>query len=81
VTTGSFGVLDDRHVRLPRIGAVRAKEPTTKLAWRAEAGAARVGSATVSEIAGRWYVSFTCQVVRAGAPAPPGGRPSGWTWV
>jgi putative transposase len=32
VTTGSFGVIDGRHVRLPRIGVTRTKEPTTKLA-------------------------------------------------
>ncbi|MGH9122849.1 MAG: helix-turn-helix domain-containing protein, partial [Acidimicrobiales bacterium] len=31
VTTGSFGVIDDRHVRLPRIGVMRTKEPTTEL--------------------------------------------------
>jgi putative transposase len=31
VTTGVFGVLDDRHVRLPRIGVLRTKEATSKL--------------------------------------------------
>ncbi len=31
VTTGAFGVVDDRHVRLPRIGILHTKEPTTKL--------------------------------------------------
>ena len=30
ITTGAFGVLDEGHVRLPRIGPVRAKEPTVK---------------------------------------------------
>jgi len=35
VTTGSFGVIDARHVRLPRIGTLRTKEPTTKLAREA----------------------------------------------
>lgn len=30
-TTGAIGVLDDRHVKLPRIGRVRTKEPTAAL--------------------------------------------------
>src|SRR5919108_5121274 len=59
VTTGSFGVVDARHVRLPRLGVIRTKEATTSLLDRLEAGTARVLSATVSERAGRWWVSFT----------------------
>ncbi|MGH9063031.1 MAG: helix-turn-helix domain-containing protein, partial [Acidimicrobiales bacterium] len=31
VTTGAFGVVNDRHVRLPRIGVIRTKEPTAEL--------------------------------------------------
>lgn len=64
VTTGSFGVLDPRHVRLPRIGVIRTKEPTIKLGRRLASGTARVLSATVSESAGRWYVAFGCEVER-----------------
>ena len=64
VTTGSFGVIDHRHVRLPRIGILRTKEPTTKLAKKLNAGSARVLSASASGQAGRWYVSFTCEVER-----------------
>jgi putative transposase len=64
VTTGSFGIVDARHVRLPRIGVIRTKEATTSLRDRLEAGTARVLSATVSERAGRWWVSFTCEVER-----------------
>ena len=64
VTTGSFGVLDPRHVRLPRIGAIRTKEPTSKLGRRLASGTARVLSATVSESTGRWYVAFGCEVER-----------------
>ncbi len=64
VTTGAFGVIDDRHIRLPRIGAIRTKEATTKLRAALEAGSARILSATVSGQAGRWYVSFGCQVER-----------------
>jgi putative transposase len=64
-TTGAFGVVDARHVRFPRVGIVRTKEATTSLLKRLAAGTARVLSATVSEVAGRWWVSFTCQVKRA----------------
>ena len=72
VTTGSFGVLAGRHVRLPRIGVLRTNEPTTKLAARLADGTVRVLSATVSEHAGRWYVSFGCEVQR-----PEPNRPTG----
>ena len=64
VTTGSFGVCDRRHVRLPRIGALRTNEPTAKMARRLCDGTVRALSATVSEHAGRWYVSFCCEVQR-----------------
>ncbi len=64
VSTGSFGVVDHRHVRLPRIGVLRTKEPTSKLAARLADGSARVLSASVSEHAGRWYVSFACEPQR-----------------
>ncbi len=64
ITTGAFGVADDRHVRLPRIGVIRTKEPTTKLRAHLQAGTARILSVTVSESGGRWYVSFGCQVER-----------------
>ncbi|MGH9093811.1 MAG: IS607 family element RNA-guided endonuclease TnpB, partial [Acidimicrobiales bacterium] len=69
VTTGAFGVVDDRHVRLPRIGVVRTKEQTVKLSAATEAGTARILSATVSECAGRWYVSFGCEAERPATAA------------
>jgi putative transposase len=72
VTTGSFGVVDGRHVRLPRIGVIRTKEPTGKLSGRLAAGTARILSASVSERAGRWYVSFTCEADRPEAGVPAG---------
>jgi putative transposase len=65
VTTGSFGVTGERHIRLPRIGVIRTKEPTVKLLRQLKAGTARILSATVSQAAGRWYVSFACEVQRA----------------
>jgi len=72
VTTGAFGVIDAHHVRLPRIGAVRTKEATAKLAERLGDGSARILSATVSSSAGRWYVSFGCRVERPDVqPARP----------
>jgi putative transposase len=64
VTTGSFGVVDSRHLRLPRIGVIRTREPTGKLLAGIAAGSTRVLSATVSDRAGRWYVSFTCELRR-----------------
>lgn len=74
ITTGSFGVIDQSHVRLPRIGVIRTKEPTTALGQRLAAGSARVLSATRRESAGRWYVAFGCEVER-GQPAPRSRRP------
>jgi len=47
--------------------AVRTKESTTKLAERLGDGSARIVSATLSESAGRWYVSFGCRVERPAA--------------
>jgi putative transposase len=64
ITTGAFGVIDERHIRLPRIGVIRTKEPTAKLLRQLGAGTARILSATVSQTAGRWYVSFGCEVQR-----------------
>jgi len=68
-TTGVIKVLDDRHVQLPRLGQIRTLEPTTKLRTALDAGRARILSATVSEEAGRWFVSFTCELERTDAPA------------
>lgn len=72
VTTGAFGVVDDRHVRLPRIGILHTKEPTTKLMAALGAGTTRVLSPAISERAERWYASFGCQVDRKQRPAPSG---------
>ena len=68
-TTGAIGVVDRHHVKLPRIGVVRSKEPTSALLRRIGDGASRILSATVSEEAGRWYVSFGCEVERRDRPA------------
>jgi putative transposase len=68
VTTGAFGVVDDRHIRLPRIGLIRVKEPTVALRDRIDDQSARLLSATVSERAGRWFISFGCLVQRHDRP-------------
>ncbi|GAA4891375.1 IS607 family element RNA-guided endonuclease TnpB [Streptomonospora salina] len=69
ITTGAFGLdgTDNRHVKLPRIGAVRTHESTRKLARHLYRGSARILAATVSFQRGRWHVSFT---VEKTAPAP-----------
>jgi putative transposase len=54
-------------VTLPRLGAIRVREDTGKLAGKVADGSARILSATVSRTAQRWFVSFT---VEAGRPVP-----------
>ncbi|KPI17247.1 transposase IS891/IS1136/IS1341 family, partial [Actinobacteria bacterium OK006] len=64
-TTGTIRLEDDRrHVTLPVLGTIRAHESTRKLHRRIAAGTAVVKSATVRREAGRWFVSFTCEVER-----------------
>jgi IS605 OrfB family transposase len=65
-TTGTIRVEPDHtHVTLPRLGTLKLHESARKLARRVDNGTARVMSATVRRQAGRWFVSFTCQVQRA----------------
>jgi putative transposase len=70
-TTGAFGLAegDRRHVKLPRIGVVRTHESTRKLARHVERGRARIRSATVSRQSGRWFCSFSVEIIR-NDPAP-----------
>jgi putative transposase len=71
-STGAFGVVDAHHVRLPRIGVVRTKEPTETLGDLIAVGSARILSATVTETAGRWYMCFGYDVQRqVGSPTRP----------
>jgi putative transposase len=63
-TTGAIAVVDDRHIQLPRVGTIRTKEPTVKLRRLLDRGRARILSVTISEEAGRWFASFTCEVER-----------------
>ena len=64
-TTGAIRVVDDRHVQLPGIGVLRTKEPARKLRVMLDSGSAQILSATISELAGRWFVSFDCEVERS----------------
>jgi putative transposase len=50
-------------------GARRSCRFTTGAIRVLDAGRARVLSATISESAGRWFVSFTCMVERVDSPA------------
>ena len=64
-TTCAFGLADGtdrRHIKLPSIGLVRTHESTRKLARRVEAGTARIRSATISFVRGRWFVSVSVEV-------------------
>jgi putative transposase len=64
-TTGAIRVEPDRHhVVLPRLGRIKTHESTRKLARRLEQCSARILAATISRQGGRWFVSFTCQVLR-----------------
>jgi putative transposase len=68
-TTGAIRVEPGRHhVVLPRLGRIKTHESTRKLARRIEQGTARILAATISLTAGRWFVSFTCEVRRAQRP-------------
>jgi putative transposase len=64
-TTGTIRVeAGGRHVTLPRLGTIRLHEPTVKLLTRVQAGTARILSATVRRVRGRWFVSFQAEVKR-----------------
>ncbi|MEU4531014.1 IS607 family element RNA-guided endonuclease TnpB [Micromonospora ureilytica] len=73
-TTGVIRVEPDRkHVTLPRLGRLKLHESARKLARRLEAGTARILSATVRKVAGRWHVAFCVEVERLiGLPSLPG---------
>jgi putative transposase len=64
-TTGAIRVLADRkHVQLPRIGVIKTHESTRKLARQLERGTGRILAATITRVADRWYVAFTCELLR-----------------
>jgi putative transposase len=59
----------DRHVTLGRVGRLRTAEVMGALGSKIATGTARIMSVTVTREADRWFVSFTCEVVR---PTPSG---------
>ena len=64
------------HAVLPRLGRVRLHENAAALAATAEAGLARVRSATVRFERGRWFVSFSVEAGPAArTPVRPGAVP------
>jgi putative transposase len=64
-TTGTIRVLTDRkHIQLPRIGVIKTHESTRKLARHLERGSGRILAATITRVADRWYVAFTCELIR-----------------
>jgi putative transposase len=75
-TTGAIRVEADRHhVVLPRLGSIGTHESTRKLARRLQAGTARILSATVSFIGGRWQCAFQVIVAAKTRPAHAGRSP------
>ncbi|TMK41657.1 MAG: hypothetical protein E6G66_16630 [Actinobacteria bacterium] len=51
---------------------MRTHEPTTKLTTALNDAMARILSATLSIEAGRWFISFGCEVAREPCPPPQG---------
>ena len=64
VSTGSFGLADRRHVRLPRIGRVRVHENTRRLHRLLGLDRARVLNVTVRRGGRRLLAIFQVEVVR-----------------
>lgn len=73
-TTGAIRVNGDRRsVTLPRLGRIHTLESTKKLSRKLDAGTARITTATVSRVRGRWFVTFVAHVVTKSLPhANPG---------
>ena len=64
VSTGSFGVCDRRHVKLPRVGRVRTHENTRRLHRLLEIGRAMILNVTVRRRGRRLLAVFTVEMVR-----------------
>ena len=64
VSTGSFGVCDRRHVKLPRVGRARTHENTRRLHRLLEINRARVLNVTVRRRGHRLLAVFVVELVR-----------------
>lgn len=58
-TTGAIGIIDRHHVKLPVVGRLRVKEPTTKLGQRLVVGTTMILRATLVSDSQKTYVSFS----------------------
>jgi len=63
--------LEERHIRLPRIGRVRLKETTSERGFKGS-----ILSATVSRRAGQWFVSLAVEYERDVVAPKPVDRPT-----
>jgi putative transposase len=64
ISTGSYGLADRRHVKIPRLGTVRIWENARRLDRLTNKGMARIKSATISEEADGFFVSFQVEMLR-----------------
>jgi putative transposase len=64
ITTGSFGLVDRRHVKIPKVGVVRLHENARRLHRLIEAGRARVLAMTVRRHGDRILVALRVAVIR-----------------
>ena len=76
VTTGSFGLVDRRHVKIPRVGEVRTHENMRRLDRLLGLGRARILAATVSRQGHRFFVSYRVECIRPQTNHQPGCRDS-----
>ena len=60
----SVRLSDAHHVRIARIGEVKAYESMRKMHRHLGRGTGRIVAATLSQTSGRWWISFTVEVKR-----------------
>jgi len=61
---GAVKLTDSHHLRISRVGDLKTFESTRKMYRHLERGTGRILSATVTERAGKFFVSFTLEVDR-----------------
>ena len=61
---GAVKLVGTHHVRVSRIGEIKNYESTRKMHRHLERGTGRILSATVSEINGKFFISFAIEVAR-----------------
>ena len=63
--SSALKLCDSHHVRISRIGEIKAYESTRKLYRHLQRGTGRIVSATVSEVNAKFLISFTLEVTRS----------------